>query len=358
MTTLHYILDRNKNNFDLIRLFAALAVIFGHSFALHPHDGQIEPIIQLLKFTYSGALAVDIFFFLSGILVTSSFCQTRSYTRFCLMRIARIWPGLAICLLTTITIVGPTVTTLAIKDYFTSPQTINYIWENLKITNIVFALPGVFKDNHYKEAVNGSLWTLPTEVRCYVMVFIIGALGFLKSRVKTILAGLMTASLLFLSPQFLGYFKANQDTLRMPLLFLLGIVCYINREKIIIDYRLSLFALPFAIAFNPNDFGKFAFYIVFINTILVIAKLPWLRRFQPPGDYSYGIYIYGFVVQQFIAHKFPELTSYPSLLVSIPATCGLAIISWEYIEKPALNYARSLSSAYERYRMPDSLNRV
>lgn len=64
------ILPRDKNAFDLVRLFAAVAVIFGHSFYIFPTGGYSEPVTQLIQKNYSGTLAVGVFFFLSGILVT------------------------------------------------------------------------------------------------------------------------------------------------------------------------------------------------------------------------------------------------------------------------------------------------
>jgi len=351
MTTLDSILKRNQNNFDLIRLCAAVAVIFGHAFGLHPSGEWREPVNQLLGFTYSGALAVDIFFFLSGILVTGSFCQSKSHARFFLMRFARIWPGLVVCLIISALAVGPVVTTLPFGEYVVAWQTRWYVLTNLQLDSITYDLPGVFKANHHKRAVNGSLWTLPIEVRCYAVVFLAGVIGCLKSGLRTIALGFILILIALILPESLGYLRVKDESVRMPLIFLFGMVCYTNRARIPVDWRLSLFALLIAIIFSSTWAGKIAFYLFLLNTILVIGGFQWLRRFQPPGDYSYGIYLYGFVVQQIVANYLPSLTSYPSMVISIPLSCILGIVSWKYLERPALDYARSLSSKYEHNRM-------
>jgi peptidoglycan/LPS O-acetylase OafA/YrhL len=71
--TLGHAIDRKNNNFNVIRLLAAILVIFGHSFYLFPTGGYNEPLVGLLKGNYTGILAVYIFFFLSGIFIVSSF---------------------------------------------------------------------------------------------------------------------------------------------------------------------------------------------------------------------------------------------------------------------------------------------
>src|SRR5437879_4118713 len=97
--TLADILQKGKNNFDMIRLLAALGVMFGHSFAIQPYHGTAEPILRFTGLEYSGSLAVYTFFLLSGILVTASAMRQKSPAEFFALRAARIWPALAGCML-------------------------------------------------------------------------------------------------------------------------------------------------------------------------------------------------------------------------------------------------------------------
>jgi peptidoglycan/LPS O-acetylase OafA/YrhL len=348
MKNLALILPRDQNSFDLLRTLAAMAVMVGHAFALHPDGGWTDPVSSLFGFTYSGALAVDIFFFLSGILITSSYCQSRSVTRFVLMRVSRIWPGLICCLAVSTLIVGPMVTSDSMQSYFSAWGTRWYFVQNIKLQEIVGRLPGVFTDNHYKNAVNGSLWTLPIEIRCYVMVLVLGVLGSFKNPWPCVGLALVLA-LLSASNNIMPFevFRAfNQSETTLPLLFALGMLCYIARNYIYIDWRLSAVALIAAVSFRSSLSGIAAFYLFILNTALVFAASR-STRLRLGGDYSYGIYIYGFVVQQCIAHYYPGLTSYPSLVLSLPLTLGLAMLSWHWVEHPAMKMARALATRCE-----------
>lgn len=87
-----------ENNLTLVRLVAALAVIHGHSFALVHISGQSDPIARLMSgYTYSGSIAVDIFFALSGFLVARSYYYSPSIINWIKQRVFRIYPGLYVC---------------------------------------------------------------------------------------------------------------------------------------------------------------------------------------------------------------------------------------------------------------------
>ncbi|MCV2351394.1 acyltransferase family protein [Paucibacter sp. Y2R2-4] len=350
--TLDSILSRDQNNFDLVRMIAALAVIFGHAFSLHPTGGAVEPLNKVFGFTYSGAVAVDVFFFLSGLLITGSFCQSRSVFRFVVMRVARIWPGLLACLCMTVFVLGPLITSMPLWHYITSWHTREYMLRNVLLQNISYTLPGVFISNHYPGAVNGSLWTLPIEIRCYAMVLLMGCLGVFKTKQRCLLVVMGLTLLLW--PTGFGpapeIFKLNASgEEKMPLLFALGMVCYVCRHSIRIDARLSGAALLVALSMQGTWLGIAAFYCFVVNTVLVLSAWKALRV-RLPGDYSYGIYIYGFVAQQYLAHALPELKAYPSLLISIPMTCALAALSWHAVEKPGMRLGRMLADWRERGR--------
>lgn len=348
-TRLDSILQRDRNSFDLVRMFAAMSVVFGHAFALHPAGGKYEPVSWFFDFTYSGALAVDVFFFLSGILITSSFCQSRSIVRFIAMRLARIWPGLALCLVVTALLVGPLLTSHPASSYFATGDAYGYILKNIRLQEMAYLLPGVFEGNYYKDIVNGALWTLPIEIRCYLMVLVLGLLGAFRNTWWSIIATIALAALAVSNHLAIYRFFLVMElaTARMPLMFALGMLCYVNRASIRIDWRLSLVAITIASTFKTSLVGIAAFYFFVLNTILVLGAFRPSRFLKLPGDYSYGVYIYGFVVQQCVASFFPELTSYSSLLLSLPLSILCAVVSWHLVERPALELARYLSAKYE-----------
>jgi peptidoglycan/LPS O-acetylase OafA/YrhL len=88
---------------------------------------------------------------------------------------------------------------------------------------------------------------------------------------------------------------------------------------------------------------EYALYAALFYCVLVVAASPKLHRLALPGDYSFGVYIYGFPIQQTVQHFLPGLTSYPSNLVTLPVALIAGYLSWTLIELPALQTARSLA---------------
>ena len=181
MKRLDTILKRDNNNFDLIRLIAALMVVFGHSFQLFNSNGYTEPIRFFLKDYYSGSLAVYIFFFLSGLFITGSFINSKRHYAFVVSRVFRIWPALIVCTVLTVFLAGPIVSKYSLIEYLRFRITWTYLAHNTLLMNIRYGLPGVFETNYAPNNVNGPLWTLPIEVLCYLSVFICGIIGVFKN---------------------------------------------------------------------------------------------------------------------------------------------------------------------------------
>lgn len=344
------ILPRDKNAFDLVRLLAAVAVIFGHSFYIFPTGGYLEPVTQLIERNYTGTLAVGVFFFLSGILVTQSFALNPSPARFVLMRAFRIYPGAIVCLAIISFVIGPAVTTLPVMDYFASRQVYCYFADHVSLLSIFpincWDLPGVFTGNRIPSAPNGSLWTLTPEIICYVYVLAFGVLRLIKTRFRilaTLVAILVVHSV---APGAVLYFSDVEysDILKVGLFFMAGVFAYSIRDILPIK---TLYALPLVVAaafLQGTVVQEYALYLAMFYSVLVISSSKPVRRVKIPGDYSYGVYIYGWPIQQTVAHFFPDLTSYPSNLITVPAALFAGYLSWEFIEKPALAFARGLGS--------------
>ncbi|XJC75792.1 acyltransferase family protein [Delftia tsuruhatensis] len=176
-------MDKNShpsNNFDFLRIFAASLVLYSHHYAL---SGL--PTSGLLGMYTWGGVAVLIFFSISGYLVAQSWFADPHIGRFFLRRILRIWPALTFIVIFCTFILGPSVTTLSMQDYFGHPETLGYL--KLLYMETRFTLPGVFQNNPALPTVNGSLWTIPYEVICYILLGSLGFIGLLNSK-KSLLA--------------------------------------------------------------------------------------------------------------------------------------------------------------------------
>ncbi|MGT2471973.1 acyltransferase family protein [Paraburkholderia terrae] len=188
-------LAHGENNFDLLRLLAALAVMFGHSFYVQPFHGRIEPILKHTALEYSGSLAVYTFFFISGLLVSASFDRQASLGRFVTLRLARIYPGLVFCVFVTSFLLYPLLCNLGFWSTLKSEPAWQYFSANvLLFDGIQWTLPGVFDNVALKNVVNGSLWTLPLELKCYLLVVIAGLLGCFRSKNRIVIFSIIAAS--------------------------------------------------------------------------------------------------------------------------------------------------------------------
>ena len=163
-------LKKGNNNLNFIRLFLAILVVFAHSFDLGKYP---EPLTVFSKGQIGlGSFAVNCFFIISGILITHSYIRSKDNFMYLYKRFIRLFPGLFVCALFTVIIIGSINTTLPLINFFTNKQVYNYLFKNSFLLTSS-SLPGVFVTNPYPFAVNGSLWTLRFEVLLYLVVFII-----------------------------------------------------------------------------------------------------------------------------------------------------------------------------------------
>src|SRR4051812_32564152 len=158
--------DTRPNNFDALRLYAALMVIYGHGFNM---TGGIGPGLWGVPFARVG---LDVFFAISGYLVTDSWERAPWLHTYLWKRALRILPGLIACVALSALLLGPLVSHLPPERYFTDLSTYKYL------ANIAFYqrlyLPGVFEGLHFSGVVNGSLWSLLPEALCYLTVPLLG----------------------------------------------------------------------------------------------------------------------------------------------------------------------------------------
>lgn len=336
------IISRGNNNLDLIRLLAAISVIVYHSFALNPQWGLIDPIKNHFGYMTTGGLAVKVFFFISGLLVTNSLLSRKSTIHFVISRAFRIFPGLAFVLIITSLVIGPIFTTMPIIDYFKSGQPFSYILKNLSLQTQYF-LPGLFEGNKY--GVNGSLWTIHYEVFAYVVLLGIYLLGVGKSQW---LSSLVCFCIIIepMSP-LKGVLFASSENNAIYLLapcFALGSLLAINKNL----YKSNVIT-PVVIFFSQFIFTSevISSLLMCVSVCLVllhISSLEIVKKIRVRQDISYGVYLWGFPVQQIISQSF-HFGFFANVLLSILLTMAIALISWIAIEKPSIDFAKLISTA-------------
>lgn len=329
------------NLFDLLRFGAATLVIFSHSYALLglPKDPLASAGGMPL-----GTLGVAMFFALSGFLVSRSWLLNPSTAVFLASRFLRIFPGLLFSTLLTAFAIGPLVTTEPLNKYFASAQTIDYL-NNVLLFPIRYNLPGVFASNPMSGAVNGSLWSLPVEVLMYATVLILGLTRVLKARYLLLtftIACAMLEMFVFSKPHWSGKVELTVlvgPSMRMAMFFLCGASFYSFRANIPRDWRIACVAgLTWYLSFN-NPVLASVDYLALPYVFFYLASLPLsrLRNFAKPGDFSYGLYLFAFPVQQTLVHFWRPHLSVATLFTSaFVVTLLLSVISWHLVESPAL----------------------
>jgi len=350
--TLSMRLQGRDNNWNLIRTVAALLVLVSHSYALCGETAR-DPGILLTGYTPVSWIGLSVFFICSGFLISKSWNDNPKILTYAGKRTARILPALAIAVLGAAIVLGPLVSTLGWGEYFGNPQTWRYVAGNLTFIKMQYELPGVFDSLPYPRAVNGSLWTLKTEVLLYILVptlcifgRYLGPLAF--PGLVAIVSGLIL-SLFYYFP-YLDPIKTParvfqwKDSCNLMCYFGMGAIFYSLRDLIPLRRDLMVVASLLFIGswFGGPTLTLLASFLCLPYISLFAAYTPtragrWFSRF---GDPSYGIYVYAFPIQQAIVHCVPGITPEAHLAVSCATVIPLGYLSWNRIEKPMLHAAR------------------
>ncbi len=326
------------NNFDALRLFAAFLVIYGHGCDL---TGGADPGLWGVPLA---RLGLDIFFSVSGFLVTTSWEREPHLPTFLAKRALRIFPGLTACVFVTAFLLGPAVSALPPGEYFPSSGTYAYL------ANIALyaeqRLPGVFTSLRGHGAVNGSLWSLFPEWLCYLTVPLFALLKPRPRAWALLLVALACGGvgvLMFLAPPdraIVFYGASLQYVLVQMPLFLIGGLLGLVPSRLGLLGRSDLCLLFLAMNFGISTwFGWWSLPIEWLTLPYMaisfgLLSLPGLNRIGRFGDVSYGLYLYAFPVQQLLLHLWSSIEA--PILACTVLTLLPALLSWHLVEKRAL----------------------
>jgi peptidoglycan/LPS O-acetylase OafA/YrhL len=335
-----------NNNFNLIRLFAAMQVAIVHS------AGYLNINIQYLKFL-DLLPGVPIFFFISGFLIIKSFKKNK-LKNFFFNRILRIYPALYFCFILTFL-------SILFSQYLNNID-INYyqlfFWLVTQLSFFQFYNPD-FLRGYGVGVANGSLWTISVEVQFYLLTFFISLLLLKKYKKLLIVIFGVFIFLNILNSIFnekITFFSKLFNVSFFPWLYMFLWGCYLESneslQKKIKNYNIFIIIFIFIAlnyfcskldifqgktnAFNPVEF-------LFLS--LVIFKIAYIKikipeNFFNNNDISYGIYLYNMPIENLLSYK--NLTkTYLLLALCITLTMLLATISWKLIEKPFMSFKKT-----------------
>jgi len=315
-------------------------VVISHQFVL---TGLAEPTI--LNTHSLGGFGVLIFFTVSGYLVAQSWDSDPNLRRFAVRRLLRIWPGLAGVVLVTVFLWAPVVSPLGLREYFHDHGVRAYL-NNLRFS-MRDGLPVSFTGSALPGAFNGPLWTIPLELKCYVVLALCGVVGALRSKWPLlIVTAIAIVRYGVIEPRGdllvndLGWELAGRFLLEFGLFFAAGVLLHyldFMRRRFVLFLVVASWAA--AIVSILADRLFLALWFLVPATVIAIgtASTPYLRRTGRFGDISYGIYIYAFPVQQTLIWLLGKRLPWGVLFaVTVLSTAALAFMSWHFIEKRAL----------------------
>ena len=323
---------RATNNLDALRLVSALAAMVGHSFTLT----GIAPAPRVLGIPIH-SLGLYAFFAISGYLIASSWQRNPRLVPYLVNRSLRIFPALILVVVVTVLLIGPAVTTLDTAQYFRSDVVYQYLL-NLALT-AQYELPGVFETGHRSSAMNGVLWTLGLEFICYLVVAVVGLLllrtrsgwGYLVFGVIAVIIARMpgqSPELAWMGPAGTTwvFFAVGALLSRVPASWL--------QPKVLILVLLLWIATVMLIPSTALAVAWLALPFVMIASGR--ASTPGVRRAGRFGDLSYGMYLWGFLVQQLVIEQFGVLPGLVNITVVVFSSAVIALLSWHLVEKRAL----------------------
>lgn len=354
MTTLAERAAEPTSGFDYLRIGLALAIVAWHSVAVT----RVPPVFGIgngpevaAAWAHARpvlAIILPMFFTLSGFLVAQSLERTR-LEGFVTLRILRIGPALAVEVLLSAFVLGPLLTTRPLAAYFSNPTFFQYLLN--VVGDVHFKLPGVYEQNPVTGWVNAALWTVPYELLCYVLLVTLALLGLHKRR-RLFLAVAVAASVLV---PILDYqntlFATNNLSGRMLVVsFIAGVTLCLYRDRVQHSFPRFLACLFLSLVLlsqRPLDvlaIWPVAYVTVYLG-LLKPKKVPVLFS----GDYSYGIYLFAFPIQQALwltpfgkhwAGNFPA---------AVACSFLYAAFSWRFVEKPILARKKSIVTHVQQF---------
>ncbi|MNO29374.1 Acyltransferase family protein [compost metagenome] len=356
LLTIEQSYNKRNNSFDVIRFILSLLVIYSHSFVLLGVQGNGGDIIERLTHNQlsGGSLAVKCFFVVSGFLIMQSLAASPSITQYFKNRTLRIFPAFFVSLSIMAFIVGPLITNLEWRDYFSyqdgSPY--SFVLKNIlmNINGYAWTVRDLFSNVPFPGSINGSMWTLKHEIAMYLVLPIFGFFLLIRFRNLFLLA---TCSIIILS--YLNIMKnynplnlngniywvlSNNEYssfIQLAPYFLVGSLLYLYKERIVLNSK--FFAITLFIAFISLKAGVINYTLILVlpyALIFVAVKFRY-SKFRKYGDFSYGLYIYAFPIQQLIVYFWRDSLNITTfILLNCISTFIVSFLSWHLIEKKAL----------------------
>ncbi|MGH3637475.1 MAG: acyltransferase family protein [Mycobacterium sp.] len=322
------VFDRRHNALTTWRLVLAIGVVFWHSWPLTGREISYAPAVRLLSDMFA-----DGFFVISGFLITAAWMRRPYLKEYWASRVLRIFPGLWVCLLVIAFVIAPVAAKIQGTSVTLSSE-IGYAVNNALLNVAYMGIDGTPTNVPYPGVWNASIWTLFFVLLCDVMVSVLGFVGLLKRRwtIPTlfVLAVCWSAYVSYTPPSY----SMAQMLARFAVVFLAGAMFYQYQDKV--PARWSLVALSVAIVVASGFTQNYRLVAALPLAYAIIVSGALIRKARLRHDFSYGVYIYAFPIQQLLAtFGLASLNPFVFFVVATAATIPVAAVSWFVVEKRA-----------------------
>jgi len=346
--------ENHRGNIGVLRLIFASLVIIGHAPEQIDGDRHREPLTLIFHTVSLGQLSVDAFFLISGYLITMSWIQTKSLKLYLQKRARRIYPAFIVAYLLSIFALGPLVGAAPWR------------WIGETVFRLValqspLIYPGQLPGLHYPD-LNGSMWTIAYEFRCYLLVALLGITGLLYRR-WLVLSVTAIGIMVLIAATFhtikapidsiSSHQRLNQiigtplNNISLNTTFLVGVCFYLFKDEALlwIDSRVALFAAFMTATLLLGNVHLAEAALITLGSVSLFwvglkANLGWLQTVNDRWDISYGVYLYGWPIATAI--RWFDRSVSPWTLASV--TLAIALLagaaSWWSLERWTKNVKR------------------
>jgi len=350
-------MNDKKNAFDLLRILLAACVLITHGLVIGGYHFQ-DPLAYFSKNqTDLSEFGVMGFFSLSGFLIAASFERTGNVLVYLGHRALRILPGFWVCLLITAFIFAPAIFLLTgrtVHDFKFAGKdsSLDFVLRNILLKVQQWNIKDVLNHAAYQESLNGSLWSLFPELQCYIFTLVAGMTGlFRKNKFLYLIVAVIFLAFFAINFNFSNNFGPTifilSPAMKLYAAYLAGTSVYVFREQLILDKRGTLFLSAFTLLLLKFGGFKLMSPLLIAMSLINIFQLFELKiRY----DISYGVYIYGFVIQQFL-YALLGNRLHPSLfiLLALGGSVLIGLLSFLLIERPFMNLRKKADGTLRRF---------
>ncbi|AMU65991.1 acyltransferase family protein [Mycobacteroides abscessus] len=327
--SLGQVFDPRRNALTSWRLVLAIGVVFWHSWPLTGREIGYAPAARLL-----GDIFADGFFVISGFLITAAWVRRPNLKEYWASRALRIFPGLWICLMVIAFVIAPIAARVK-HTSITFSSELGYVVNNALLNVAYLDIDETPADVPYPGVWDGSIWTLFFVLLCDVMVSVLGVAGLLKRHwvIPILLISALSCSAHFsYTPESYTW---PQMLSRFFVVFLAGALFYQYQDKIPAHWSLVVLSVGLVVASGFTQNYRVLGALPLAYAVIVSGAL--IRKTRLRNDFSYGVYIYAFPIQQLLAtFGLGRLNPFLFFLLATTATLPIAALSWFVVEKRAM----------------------